>query len=1710
VNSGPSQLVNVVFSGDQALFAFRYDWNFGLSVPGGKQCSPDPLETLGSNPAMPNGNSAQGAEADPVNTATGNFHLAQSDLAVPGRGPGLALARAYNSLDATRVSSFGPGWSFSYGMALVLDLPAGNATVIQEGGSRVPFGLTNGVWRSPDRFTARLVQETNGTWTFTRNEREVFQFDSSGRLISIRDLNGETTTLGYNPTSGKLATVTDAAGRVMTFTWSGDRITKVVGPGSPGREVLYSYDALLRLTGVTDVAGGKWVYSYDTSGRLSTVRDPNREGVANPPVLSNLYDTSGRVTLQTDRLGKATVFDYSVAGETKVTDPTGDVSVDYYTNGLRTKATKGFGTPDAASWLFEYDLRTLGITKVTDPRGKIWTATYDTRGNRTTTKDPLNRTTSATFNGFNQPLTVTDSAGVVTTFTYDANANLLSRSTPLVGSSPAVAETVQFRRDDPAHRGDVTSMVDPRGKVWTYRYDALGYRDQVTDPLLFKTTSTFNNQGWLLTSVSPRGNVAGANAANFTTTYTYTAHGDVATVAGPEGGSVTNVYDKNRNLISVTDALGATTGYAFDANDQLITITRPGGSLVRNEYFDDGMLRKQIDAASQETVFAYNALDRLITQTNPLGQVTRYVYDKSGNLESREDPGGNCAAVTKVGCVTYTYNDANQLDDVNQLKAIDYSDPGTRDVTSVDYDPAGRRSAVTETGGVVTSWSWDSLGRLESSTAAGRTTTYRYDLAGNLEKLQGPTGPLVERVYDDAGRFVEVKDGTGRSTTFGYDADANHTTTTFPSSVNADTFGYDNAGRMTSATYRKGTTILAGATFTRGDSLGRVTGENLTSLPGTNSSFTYTGLNQLGSRNATPFTYDAANNVTGLQGRFQAANVGGQLCWVAATAGSGCSTPPSSATGFTYDQRGNRITETPTAGVGTSFGYDQANRLTSASVPAQGGSGGQYTALATPARVLDTRPAPQRAGLCPTTTAQCTTVPSGGTRAVRVSGQGGIPTSGVAAVAVNVTSIGSTGGGFLTVWGPGSRPNTSNVNYLTGATITNLTITALSSTGTINIWAQTQTDVIVDVVGWYATPTGQAGGELTAINPTRILDTRTSTRTGLCPTTTPQCTTVPAFGSRTVQVSGRGGVPVTGVQQVVVNITAVNGTGAGLLTAWAAGAPQPGTINVSYSAGQVVSALSFVPVAANGQVSVASLFAGTDVVFDVVGWVSAPSASNQAFNVVTPTRVLDTRPPPSRVGVCDAPGCTRLSAGQARTVQITGQGGIPTSGVSAVLVNVTAVAPSGFAAWLTVHRAGTAAPSGSTLAYTTATVANLAVVPLSADGKLTVSNFNGSTDVTLDVQGFYADTATWTYAYDADNLRVSKTSPAGVVTSFDWDKSTSVPQLIAETTAGVTTRYVYGPGLAPVQQIAGSTVSYLHHDQLGSVRLVTDSAGNQTGAATYLPYGELEASSGTLTRFGFAGSYTDPETGLQYLRARYYDPDTAQFLSRDPLVGFTGDPYGYAGGTPLNAIDPTGLAPADLWENALRVAGQFAVFAAGFAGAAMCGASVICGVAVGAAVGFGSYAAANAGTNRWSWGWAIANTAVGGAAGGLGAYAARAATGVAPQSAIGFADDAVGSAYQGMRSGGGHAMRHLMDEGLIPNAGSLASRAATFQDLTSPILRNPSATFNWRLGDTATRAFAGQAGGRQVVVFVAKEGPYQGRVISAVVPDASQVAQWGL
>jgi RHS repeat-associated protein len=121
--------------------------------------------------------------------------------------------------------------------------------------------------------------------------------------------------------------------------------------------------------------------------------------------------------------------------------------------------------------------------------------------------------------------------------------------------------------------------------------------------------------------------------------------------------------------------------------------------------------------------------------------------------------------------------------------------------------------------------------------------------------------------------------------------------------------------------------------------------------------------------------------------------------------------------------------------------------------------------------------------------------------------------------------------------------------------------------------------------------------------------------------------------------------------------------------------------------------------------------------------------------------------------------------------------------------------------------------------------------------------------------------------------------------------------------------YVYGWHKMSVEQINSENHAlYLHHDQQGSTRLLTGSTGTVEGTFTYSPYGEPTGHTGSKTTpLGYDSQYTSSDTGLIYLRARTYDPATAQFLSQDPAVALTRAPYNYAGDNPENSGDRTGL-----------------------------------------------------------------------------------------------------------------------------------------------------------------------------------------------------------
>jgi RHS repeat-associated protein len=212
-----------------------------------------------------------------------------------------------------------------------------------------------------------------------------------------------------------------------------------------------------------------------------------------------------------------------------------------------------------------------------------------------------------------------------------------------------------------------------------------------------------------------------------------------------------------------------------------------------------------------------------------------------------------------------------------------------------------------------------------------------------------------------------------------------------------------------------------------------------------------------------------------------------------------------------------------------------------------------------------------------------------------------------------------------------------------------------------------------------------------------------------------------------------------------------------------------------------------------------------------------------------------------------------------------------------------------------------------------------ATVPVAADGTVSFTT-TGTVDVTVDVVGVLVRPVdTWTYGYRSDGLRSSKQEAGSAPIEFSWDSSGGLPLLLAQHQGSAASYLVYGPGGTVVYQVRqDGSVLNLHHDQLGSTRLVTiGSNGSAYGTVSYDAYGRITSDSTPwfLERplVGYTGQYHDTETGLEYLRARYYQPSTGQFLTRDPIVGVTQEPYGYTGGNPANATDVSGLFGVPEW-----------------------------------------------------------------------------------------------------------------------------------------------------------------------------------------------------
>jgi hypothetical protein len=380
---------------------------------------------------------------------------------------------------------------------------------------------------------------------------------------------------------------------------------------------------------------------------------------------------------------------------------------------------------------------------------------------------------------------------------------------------------------------------------------------------------------------------------------------------------------------------------------------------------------------------------------------------------------------------------------------------------------------------------------------------------------------------------------------------------------------------------------------------------------------------------------------------------------------------------------------------------------------------GEFDSLS-PARLADSRSGGatvdgQVSSFGPVTTGSVTTV--------QVTGRGGVP-AGARAAALNVTSVGAEGPGYLVLFPCGEdTPLSSHVNYFGGDVVANLVFARLNSAGQVCVYAHRSTHFVIDVTGAFpSTSTYQS------VTPARYLDTRAAQQTfdgrgmgaGL----------LRAGSVATSLVAGRGDVPA-GATAVVVNITAVNPRADGYVTAYPCGGDVPGASNLNYFAGQTVANSAVVRVGAAGQICFYTL-AATDLIVDVQG----SFASDAAMTSFTPVRLADSRPGQPTVDGQQA-GIGRRPAGSVTEVQIEGRAGIPAA-AGAVSLNVIIEGASGDG-YATVFPCGQDLPTSSNVNYGANDVSTNAVVArIGTGGKVCVYTLRDA-NLIVDASGWFPE-----------------------------------------------------------------------------------------------------------------------------------------------------------------------------------------------------------------------------------------------------------------------------------------------------------------------------------------------------------------------------------
>jgi Ca2+-binding RTX toxin-like protein len=367
-----------------------------------------------------------------------------------------------------------------------------------------------------------------------------------------------------------------------------------------------------------------------------------------------------------------------------------------------------------------------------------------------------------------------------------------------------------------------------------------------------------------------------------------------------------------------------------------------------------------------------------------------------------------------------------------------------------------------------------------------------------------------------------------------------------------------------------------------------------------------------------------------------------------------------------------------------------------------------------PFRAADTRPS--ESGLVDVPKAK---VAGTSVLEVPLTGLAGIPTTGVAAISMNVTVVDSEAAGYVTAFPCGAVPATSSVNFAAGQVVANAVIAAVSDAGHVCFFSNVRTDVVVDVNGWYP-----AGAGLTVVTPARAFDTRVGQHGVLDVAQTK----IAAGSFVDVPLADVFGSAVGTVAAVSMNVTVDGPSAAGFLTVYPCGT-MPDSSSVNFVAGETVANTVIAPLSSSGH---ACFFASqdTDVIVDVNGWL----APGSGFTPVDPTRVFDTRS--GQGGAIDV-AKRKVAGAHVLGVELDNLFGSPAAGqVDAVSLNVTVDGTEG-AGYVAVFPCGSMPSVSSVNFVANETVANAVIAPLSATG--TVCFYSSMpTDLVVDVNGWFS------------------------------------------------------------------------------------------------------------------------------------------------------------------------------------------------------------------------------------------------------------------------------------------------------------------------------------------------------------------------------------